>query len=230
MAVQNNHKHDVKLISPPNPPAELVNPEQIDEIIQYCQGLIQSHNRKIELAKQQLSQARNLKVFLEKFNQQVASNNDYDEAESIDDILPVSSTKQKRIVTTEERVRFSRMPFSEKGLHLYFKKGSNPKTMDLIEEVLRKKYPLTAVSVGSVTSKVKYQPSLTHGQNQLAVLQQKLIAVIRQYEAMTAVIEQQQQIWEVLIREIEGLFVGDTDGALSGEGFKLVGEMSGVCP
>lgn len=141
MAVQNNHKHDVNLVSPPNPPEELVSPAQIDEIIQYCQGLIQYHNRKIELAKQQLSQARNLKVFLEKFNQQVASNNDDDEAESIDDIFPVSSTKQKRIVPTEKRLRFSRMPFSEKALHLYFKKGSNPKTMDLIEEVLRTKYP-----------------------------------------------------------------------------------------
>jgi len=62
-----------------------------------------------------------------------------------------------------------------------------------------------SVSVGSVTSKVKFQPSLTYGQNQLAVLQEKLISVIRQHEAMMAVIEQQQQMWEVLIREIEGL-------------------------
>jgi len=82
-----------------------------------------------------------------------------------------------------------------------------------------------SVSVGSVTSKVKSKPALTHGQNQLAVLQQKLIAVIRQYEAMTAVIEQQQQMWEVLIREIEGLLVGDTDGALSVSAPALVGEM-----
>ena len=58
-----------------------------------------------------------------------------------------------------------------------------------------------SVSVGSVTSKVKFQPSLTYGQNQLAVLQEKLISVIRQHEAMMAVIEQQQQMWEVLIRE-----------------------------
>ncbi len=143
MAVQNNHKHhNVDLISPPNPPAELVSPEQIDEIIQYCQGLITYHNRKIELAKQQLSQARNLKVFLEKFNQQVAINNDSDEIDNIDDNFSVSfESKQDRVVPAEERVRFSRMPFSEKALHSYFKKGSNPKTMDLIEEVLRQKYP-----------------------------------------------------------------------------------------
>jgi hypothetical protein len=39
-----------------------------------------------------------------------------------------------------------------------------------------------SVSVGSGRSKEKSKPSLTHGQNQLAVLQQKLIAVIRQME------------------------------------------------
>lgn len=139
MAVQNNHNHDVNLISPPKPPAELVSPDQIDEIIQYCQGLIQYHHRKIESAKQQLSQARNLKVFLEKFNQQVASNND--EAENIDDIFPISSNKQERVVPAKERVRFSRMPFSEGALRLYFKKGSKPKIMDLMEEVIKTKYP-----------------------------------------------------------------------------------------
>lgn len=87
-----------------------------------------------------------------------------------------------------------------------------------------------SVSVGKVEEKPSAKPSLTHGQNQLVQLQQKLIAVIGQYEAMTAVIEQQQQMWKVLIREIEGLLVGDTDGALSVSAPALVGEMPGVCP
>ncbi|MFP5273961.1 hypothetical protein [Coleofasciculus sp.] len=63
-----------------------------------------------------------------------------------------------------------------------------------------------SVSVGSGGLNEKSKPSLTYGQNQLAVLQQKLIAVIRQYEAMMKVFQQQQQMWEVLMRDIEGLF------------------------